>query len=60
MEELDLPSESRVVWYYRQGTFHLAEETTTLKAGDEVIVATHSKNLESLRERWTPKDANDS
>jgi trk system potassium uptake protein TrkA len=60
VEALDLPAESRVVWYYRQGEFFLAEETTTLKSGDEVIVATHSKNLETLRERWTPKDSNDS
>jgi trk system potassium uptake protein TrkA len=60
VEQLDLPSESRVVWYYRQGKFHLAEETTALKTDDEVIIATHSKNLESLREHWTPKESNDS
>lgn len=60
VKQLDLPSESRVVWYYRQGEFRLADDTSTLKADDEVIVATHSKNLESLHQRWNPKDANSS
>lgn len=60
VKQLDLPSEARVVWFYRQGKFQLADDTSTLKADDEVIIATHSKNLESLRERWQPKDSNDS
>jgi trk system potassium uptake protein TrkA len=57
VKKLDLPSEAQVVWYYRQGKFRLAEETCTLQADDEVIVATHSKNLEALRERWQPKNS---
>lgn len=60
IQELDLPSAARVVWYYRQGKFHLADETTVLKTKDEVVVATHSKNLEALRERWQPKNSKDS
>lgn len=57
--ELDLPSEARVVWYYREEDFHLADESTTLKTGDEVVIATHSKHLEDLRQRWRPKSSND-
>lgn len=60
VKQLDLPSDSRVVWFYRRGEFRLADDTSTLKADDEVIIATHSKNLESLRKRWKPKDSNDS
>lgn len=59
VKQLDLPSEARVVWYYRQGKFQIAGDTSTIKADDEVIIATHSKNLETLQERWQPKDAND-
>jgi trk system potassium uptake protein TrkA len=60
VKQLELPPASRVVWYYRRGKFCLAEDNTTLKAGDEVIVATHSANLEALRKRWKPKNANNS
>lgn len=59
VEELDLPDEARVVWFYRKGEFHLADGSTTLKADDEVVIATHSKNLEALRERWSPKHSNE-
>lgn len=59
VKQLDLPSESRVVWFYRQGKFRLADDTSTVHADDEVIIATHSKNLEALRERWKPKDSKD-
>ena len=57
IDKLDLPSGSRVVWFYRQGKFHLADEAVSLKTHDEVIIATHSRNLERLRERWQPKNS---
>lgn len=57
--ELDLPKEARIVWYYRDEDFRIADDSTALKAGDEVVIATHSKHLEELRERWTPKSSND-
>jgi trk system potassium uptake protein TrkA len=55
VKELKLPAEARVVCYYREGRFALADEKTTLREDDEVVVLTHSKNLESLQERWKPK-----
>lgn len=52
--ELNLPNNSRVVWVYRDGHFQLCDEDSSLKAGDEVVIATHSENLPELRDRWQP------
>lgn len=50
--ELDLPSGSRVMCLYRREKFLLPDDDTRLGAGDEVVLITHSKNLETLAERW--------
>lgn len=60
VEKLDLPKTARAVWYYREGQFALVDETTRFRTGDEVVIATHSENLERLRQRWQPKDSNSS
>jgi trk system potassium uptake protein TrkA len=52
--ELDLPAESRVIYYYRTGSFKMAEDGDNLKKGDELVILTHRKNLEILNERWKP------
>jgi len=52
LDELNLPSESRVVWLYRDGRFLLPERSDRLRVGDEVVVITHSRYLATLRERW--------
>lgn len=56
ISELGLPERSKVICYYRSEEFQLAREDEKLKAGDEVIVLTHSKNLPELRERWNKTD----
>lgn len=58
ISELDLPDDAAVVWLYRDGEFRLANEDAELRADDEVVIATHSQNLQDLRERWQPKEAN--
>jgi len=58
LADLDLPSGAKAVCYYRQDAFHLVDEDTRLKADDEVIVLTHSRNLPELKERWQPEQAN--
>lgn len=58
LSELDLPRDARVVWFYRDGTFTLADEDSRLKKDDEVVIATHSSNLKTLRDRWPPNHAN--
>ena len=57
--ELELPKESRVICYYRDNRFNFAGEETTLKADDEVIILTHSRHLQELKDRWEPKQVKD-
>jgi trk system potassium uptake protein TrkA len=57
VKDLKLPAEARVVCYYREGRFALADGETNLRKGDEVLVLTHSKNMPALQERWQPKPA---
>ncbi|MFP5506064.1 MAG: potassium channel family protein [Gammaproteobacteria bacterium] len=49
---LELPDESRVICFYRDGKFRLPEGDTKLQPGDEVIVLTHSRNMAKLQQRW--------
>ncbi len=56
--DLKLPENARVISYYRDGRFFLADSETKLRQGDEVVILTHSKNVPALRERWKPKLAN--
>jgi len=55
--ELDLPEETRVVCRYRGPEFVLTDAETALKAGDEVLVLTHSRYLGELAERFRPEKA---
>jgi trk system potassium uptake protein TrkA len=55
---LALPKDARVICYYRVGRFALADEDDKLRAGDEVVILTHARNLEALQERWQPRAAN--
>ena len=54
VEALNLPKDSNVVCCYRDGKFRLPEPEDKLRAGDEVVVITHSRNLPDLEERWGP------
>lgn len=50
--ELELPDAARVTHLYRDGAFLIPDADTELCKGDEVVVVTHRKHLEALRERW--------
>jgi len=50
--KLVLPEESRVICFYRDGIFNMVDNDTVLKEGDEVIILTHSRNLQQLQEHW--------
>ena len=52
---LDLPKDSRVVCCYRDGKFRLPDPEDELRADDEVVVITHSRNVPDLEERWGPR-----
>ena len=56
-KDLKLPADAKVVCYYRDGKFSHADEETTFRIGDEVVILTHSKNMPALQERWQPKSA---
>lgn len=55
VKDLKLPAEAKVICFYRDGNFSHADEETTFRPGDEVVILTHSKNMPSLQERWQTK-----
>jgi trk system potassium uptake protein TrkA len=58
-KDLKLPAEAKVICFYRDGKFSHADEETTFRPGDEVVILTHSKNMPALEERWQPKPNKD-
>jgi trk system potassium uptake protein TrkA len=54
-KDLKLPADAKVICYYRDDKFSHADEETTFRIGDEVVILTHSKNMHALQERWHPK-----
>jgi len=52
---LKLPADAKVICYYRDGKFSHADEATTFRIGDEVVILTHSKNMPALQKRWQPE-----
>jgi trk system potassium uptake protein TrkA len=56
-KKLKLPADAKVICYYRDGKFSHADEETTFRIGDEVVILTHSKNMPALQERWQAKPA---
>jgi trk system potassium uptake protein TrkA len=52
--DLALPERARVTHFYREGELHVAEADARLAKGDEVVVVTHRKHLDALKERWGP------
>lgn len=55
IKSLELPKQSRAICLYREDEFLFVNDETKLKDGDELVILTHKKNLEALRERWQPK-----
>lgn len=51
---LDLPKDASVVLLYRRDEPVFPQPKTGIRAGDEVVVLTHSRNLKSLEEHWSP------
>ena len=53
-KDLNLPADAKVICYYRDGVFSHADEETTFRIDDELVILTHSKNMPALEERWKP------
>jgi trk system potassium uptake protein TrkA len=56
-KDLELPAGAKAICYYRDGKFLHADEETTFRLGDEIVILTHSKNMPALQKRWPPKPA---
>jgi trk system potassium uptake protein TrkA len=56
-KDLKLPAGAKVICYYRDGKFSHADEETTFRTGDEIVILTHSKNMPALQERWHTQPA---
>jgi len=52
LSDLALPADSRVICVYRGDDFILPAEDLRLRADDQVLVITHSRNLKELSARW--------
>lgn len=55
LTELNMPENSKVIFFYRNEKFMLPELSTTLQKGDEVVIIAHRKALPDLEARWNPK-----
>lgn len=55
LTELNVPDNSRVIFFYRNDKFMLPETNTSLQKGDEVVIIAHRKALQELETRWNPK-----
>lgn len=56
---LELEPEAKVVCLYREDEFMMADESTKLKQGDEVVILTDAHHLGRLQERWAPRRSED-
>ena len=52
VSNLDLPKQSRVIFFYRENVFQPVDADTELKKGDEVVVVTTTDEYEKLQEQW--------
>jgi trk system potassium uptake protein TrkA len=52
IRDLALPKQSRVIIIYREENFILPGAEDKIRDGDEVVIITHRKNLQELKERW--------
>lgn len=55
LTDLNMPENSRVIFFYRNEKFMLPETNAALQKGDEVVIIAHRKALAELEERWNPK-----
>jgi len=53
VDDLDLPKQSRVIFFYRDNVFHPVDADTQLKKDDEVVVVTTTDEYEKLYAKWS-------
>jgi len=52
IEDMKLPQDSRLMFWYRNEKFMLPDTEIMLKKGDEVVIVSHSDALPELKARW--------
>ena len=57
IKNLELPDTAKIVCYYREGRFFLADAETKLKKDDEVVIITDNDTLPELKERWSSSNS---
>jgi trk system potassium uptake protein TrkA len=50
--ELEQPAGSRIICFYRDGDFHLADPDTQLQEDDEVVILTYRDTVDTLKKKW--------
>jgi trk system potassium uptake protein TrkA len=55
IEEMELPDETKAIYYYRDDAFQFVEENASIREGDEVVLLTKVDHLKELNERFNPK-----
>jgi len=50
--DLKLPDDCRAICVYRGTDFLLPDANTKIRKGDEIVLITHSRNLDALAARW--------
>lgn len=51
--DLDLPKQTRAIFFYRDNVFEPADGEVKLKKGDEVVLVTTADEYEKLHETWS-------
>jgi hypothetical protein len=59
INELDLPEEARVVYYYRDDKCYFAEQDGKLHEGEEIVMLTDCEHRADLNERCNPQRIED-
>ena len=53
-DDLDLPDDTQVIFYYRKDQFHFFKQDDAFQKDDEIVLLTHSRNLPELQKQWAP------
>lgn len=57
ISELELPKQSRVIFFYRDNAFQAVDGDTKLKKGDEAVIVTTADEYEKLQKQWANNKA---
>lgn len=56
-EDLELPSDTKVLYAYREGDLIVPDAKFEVRKGDNIVLITRSEHIGALSERWLPSSA---